>query len=55
VEERDEYLAANKEYAKDLHALRSEQIDSLQHIHSLTAQNQQLLTAELASLECRQF
>ncbi len=47
-EERDDYLATNKEYAKELRALRAEHVDSLRRIQSLKAENQQL-RADLAS------
>ncbi len=47
-EEHDDYLAANKEYAKDLRALRAEHVDSLRHIQTLKAENLQL-RAGLAS------
>jgi hypothetical protein len=47
-EERDEYLTANKEYAKELRALRAEHIDSLRRIQDLKAENLQL-RADLAS------
>jgi hypothetical protein len=49
-EERDDYLAANKEYAMELRALRAEHVDSesLWCIQSLKAGNQRL-RADLAS------
>ncbi len=47
-EERDDYLAANKEYAKELCALRAEHVDSLRRIQTLKAENL-LLRAGLAS------
>jgi hypothetical protein len=49
VEERDEYFVANKEYAEELRALRSEHLASVLRVLSLTAENLQL-RIELASL-----
>ncbi len=47
-EERDDYLAANKEYAKELRALRAEHVESLRRIQTLKAENLRL-RAGLAS------
>ncbi len=48
-EERDDYLAANKEYAKELRALRAEHVDSLRRIQNLKAENLQLRAGPASS------